>query len=47
MTGPLPAAPVGVGRADVILFGETHKPYTTTVDDVTFVDNGSIGKDRA
>lgn len=32
--------------ADVIVFGHTHRPYTKTVDDVLFVNAGSVGKPK-
>lgn len=32
--------------ADVIAFGHTHKPYTKLVDDVLFVNVGSVGKPK-
>jgi putative phosphoesterase len=32
--------------ADVIVFGHTHKPYVKTVDGVTFVNAGSVGKPK-
>lgn len=33
-------------NADVIVFGHTHKPYTRTVNDVLFVNVGSVGKPK-
>jgi putative phosphoesterase len=33
-------------NADVILYGHTHKPYTKSVDDVLFVNVGSVGKPK-
>jgi putative phosphoesterase len=33
-------------NADVIVFGHTHKPYVKTVDDVLFVNAGSVGKPK-
>ena len=33
-------------HADIILFGHTHKPYTKLVDDVLFVNVGSVGKPK-
>ena len=33
-------------HADVIVFGHTHKPYTKLVDDVLFVNVGSVGKPK-
>jgi len=32
--------------ADVIVFGHTHKPYEKVVDDVSFVNAGSVGKPK-
>jgi putative phosphoesterase len=32
--------------ADIIVFGHTHKPYTKVVDDVLFVNVGSVGKPK-
>ena len=33
-------------EADVLIFGHTHKPYTRRVDNVLFVNAGSIGKPK-
>ena len=33
-------------NADIIVFGHTHKPYTKGVDDVLFVNVGSVGKPK-
>jgi putative phosphoesterase len=33
-------------KADVIVFGHTHVPYTTVVEDVLFVNVGSVGKPK-
>ncbi len=33
-------------NADVIVYGHTHKPYTKFVDDVLFVNVGSVGKPK-
>jgi len=33
-------------EADIIVFGHTHKPYTKLVDDVLFVNAGSVGKPK-
>ena len=33
-------------NADVIMFGHTHKPYTKLVDQVLFVNVGSVGKPK-
>jgi putative phosphoesterase len=32
--------------ADVLVYGHTHKPYTKRVDDVLFVNAGSVGKPK-
>ena len=32
--------------ADVIVFGHTHKPYQKVVDNVSFVNAGSVGKPK-
>lgn len=32
--------------ADIIVFGHTHKPYTKLVDNVLFVNAGSVGKPK-
>jgi len=32
--------------ADIIVFGHTHRPYTKLVDDVLFVNAGSVGKPK-
>ena len=32
--------------ADVIIFGHTHRPYTKRVDNVLFVNAGSVGKPK-
>jgi len=32
--------------ADIIVFGHTHKPYTKVVNEVLFVNAGSIGKPK-
>lgn len=32
--------------ADIIVFGHTHKPYTKLVEDVLFVNAGSVGKPK-
>ena len=34
------------GRADIIAFGHTHKPYVKQVDGVWFVNAGSVGKPK-
>src|SRR4029453_15805111 len=33
-------------NADIIVVGHTHKPYTKAVDDVLFVNVGSVGKPK-
>ncbi len=33
-------------NADIIVFGHTHKPYTKLVDDVLFLNVGSVGKPK-
>jgi putative phosphoesterase len=33
-------------NADAIVFGHTHKPYTRLVDDVLFLNAGSVGKPK-
>ena len=33
-------------RADVLLFGHTHQPYTKSIDGVWFVNVGSVGKPK-
>jgi len=33
-------------NADIIAYGHTHKPYTKLVDDVLFVNVGSVGKPK-
>jgi diadenosine tetraphosphatase ApaH/serine/threonine PP2A family protein phosphatase len=33
-------------NADVIIYGHTHRPYTKLVDDVLFVNVGSVGKPK-
>lgn len=33
-------------NADIVVFGHTHKPYTRLVDDVLFVNAGSVGKPK-
>ena len=32
--------------ADIIVFGHTHRPYTKVVDEVLFVNAGSVGKPK-
>ena len=33
-------------KADIIVFGHTHRPYTKLVDGVLFVNAGSVGKPK-
>jgi putative phosphoesterase len=33
-------------NADIIVFGHTHKPYTKLVDNVLFLNAGSVGKPK-
>lgn len=33
-------------NADIIVFGHTHRPYCKVVDDVLFVNAGSVGKPK-
>jgi putative phosphoesterase len=33
-------------NADIIVYGHTHKPYTKVVDNVLFVNVGSVGKPK-
>jgi diadenosine tetraphosphatase ApaH/serine/threonine PP2A family protein phosphatase len=33
-------------KADVVVFGHTHLPYTKSVDGVLFVNVGSVGKPK-
>jgi putative phosphoesterase len=33
-------------EADIIVFGHTHRPYTKLVDNVLFVNAGSVGKPK-
>jgi putative phosphoesterase len=33
-------------NADIIVYGHTHKPYTKLVDNVLFVNAGSVGKPK-
>jgi predicted phosphodiesterase len=33
-------------NADIVVFGHTHKPYARRVDDVLFVNAGSVGKPK-
>jgi predicted phosphodiesterase len=40
------AKAAGLKEGDVIAFGRTHRPWTREVEDVRFVDTGSVGKPR-
>ena len=33
-------------NADIVAYGHTHKPYTKLVDDVLFLNVGSVGKPK-
>jgi putative phosphoesterase len=33
-------------NADIVVYGHTHRPYTKLVDDVLFVNVGSVGKPK-
>ena len=37
---------VGARVGDVVCFGHTHKPWTRVVDDVRFVNTGSVGRPK-
>ena len=37
---------VASSNADIIIFGHTHKPYTKLVDNVLFLNAGSVGKPK-
>jgi diadenosine tetraphosphatase ApaH/serine/threonine PP2A family protein phosphatase len=37
---------VGTRTGDIIAFGHTHKPWHRIVDDVHFVNTGSVGRPR-
>ncbi len=37
---------LGVRAGDVAAFGHTHKPWTRVVDDVRFVNTGSVGRPK-
>ncbi len=36
----------GLSAGDGIAFGHTHKPWTRVVDDVTFINTGSVGRPK-
>jgi predicted phosphodiesterase len=36
----------GLEAGDVLCFGHTHKPWSRTVDGVTFVNTGSVGRPK-
>ncbi len=40
------AAQAGAKAGDVIAFGHTHKPWNRLVDDVLFVNTGSVGRPK-
>lgn len=40
------AAHVGLRAGDVIAFGHTHRPWHRTVDDMHFVNTGSVGRPK-
>lgn len=40
------AAGLGLKAGDVLAFGHTHKPWHRTVDDVHFVNTGSVGRPK-
>lgn len=40
------AAQAGASAGDVIAFGHTHKPWHRMVDDVLFVNTGSVGRPK-
>lgn len=40
------AANVGLKAGDVLAFGHTHKPWHRTVDDIHFVNTGSVGRPK-
>ena len=40
------AATVGLGAGDVLAFGHTHKPWHRIVDDVHFINTGSVGRPK-
>jgi len=40
------AARAGLGAGDTIAFGHTHLPWRRVVDDVTFINTGSVGRPK-
>jgi predicted phosphodiesterase len=40
------AAQAGATSGDVIAFGHTHKPWSRMVDDILFVNTGSVGRPK-
>ncbi|MGV3708984.1 MAG: metallophosphoesterase family protein [Gemmatimonas sp.] len=40
------AAKVGLSAGDMVAFGHTHKPWHRVIDDVHFVNTGSVGKPK-
>jgi len=40
------AASVGLKAGDMLAFGHTHKPWHRTVDDIHFVNTGSVGRPK-
>ena len=40
------ASQAGLKAGDVLCFGHTHKPWSRVVDDVTFVNTGSVGRPK-
>ncbi len=36
----------GLSAGDAIAFGHTHKPWTRVVDEVTFINTGSVGRPK-
>ena len=36
----------GLSAGDAIAFGHTHKPWSRVVDDVTFINTGSVGRPK-
>ncbi len=40
------AASAGLHAGDVIAFGHTHKPWSRVVDDILYVNTGSVGRPK-
>jgi predicted phosphodiesterase len=40
------AAQAGAKQGDVIAFGHTHKPWHKTIDEIHFVNTGSVGRPK-